>query len=135
MQPLGRLYPVDARHLQVQYDDLCRILGDHVEDLLAAACHCDDRDVILETEQRAQCVPDEGLVVGEDDPDRAVSFAAACLLAHDGTSVDCARVRHVGRGRSAIRHECSLIRHEYPAIRHECPRHRVLWVRHRDSVR
>ena len=65
----GRLDAVEPGHLDVEQGDVGAVLAGGRDDLVAAADLGDHLEVGLEVEQRGQRAADQGLVVGEQEPD------------------------------------------------------------------
>ena len=66
--------PVHPGHPDVEADDVRAQVSREGQGLRAVRGDAHDLDVRLAPQQRGQAGPDEGLVVGDDHPDHAVSL-------------------------------------------------------------
>ena len=66
---------IDAGHDEVHEDDLRRERLRHLGGLQAVLSLTDDLDVILQIEEELEAVPDDGLVIGDEDADGASQAA------------------------------------------------------------
>ena len=99
-QPLAQLRgggdAVGARHPQVHQDHIGAVLLGQAYRFGSVAGGADDLHVVDECHQHAQPVPDDPLVIGDQDPDRARAGCAG----HPGTSSSTSHPPAVGPARA-----------------------------------
>jgi len=66
----GHRDPVEARHLDVEQRDIDAVGAHRFQHLVASPDLGDDREIALHFEQCRHRATDQGLVVGEEQPDR-----------------------------------------------------------------